>query len=638
MAASTTSAVDRAVRVLVVDDSKVIRHFVQNGLTKKGWQVETADGGHPALAKIPTFCPDVVICDLNMPEMDGAEVVARVCELDPNLPVVMHSDEAELTRVLRTVNLGAFDFIPKSKDLAPLIAAAQRAAQHRWLTHDNHRLTSELRDLNQALERRVAERTAELHAVNRDMRLVLDNVDQGFATLNRDGTLSPERSAVLDRWLGPYRADRPLHAYVGDLSNPDTAAWFQVTWDALTDGDLPLELALEQMPRRLVTGGRTLALDFKPIVADGAWDKMLFIMTDITAELERERAERAQQDQLRAFEQIMRDRKAFLEFFAEANGIVDRLANGALTDLAEVRRLVHTLKGNCAQSGVSGVALFCHDLENKIQEAGEALTAAQRTALAELWAPFARSVEVVAGRAASRDIVEVPARELRLTLDCLQKGGEPTEVFDRIRSWEFEPAERRLLRVGEQARAVASRLGKGAIDIEVEHNDVRLAPESWAQFWSSFTHAVRNAIDHGIESREERLARGKSPHGRLRLSTQVRGSELTVEISDDGRGVDWERVREKARALGLPCATPADLHEALFHNGLSTKETVSEISGRGVGMSAIRAVCARMGGRVTIESPPGHGTTIRWTWPHTTESEVFRTSRPHAAAAPARVC
>ena len=638
MDASAVSATERVVRVLIVDDSKVIRHFVQNGLIKKGWKVETADGGQQALAKIPIFGPDVVICDLNMPEMDGSEVVARICELDPHLPVVMHSDEAELTRVLRTVNLGAFDFIPKSKDLAPLMAAAHRAAQHRWLTHDNNRLTSELRELNQALERRVAERTAELHTVNRDMRLVLDNVEQGFATLNRNGTLSPERSAVLDKWLGPYQPDRPLYAYVAELTNADTAAWFQVTWDALSDCDLPLELALEQMPRRLVTGGRTLALDFKPILVDGDWDKMLFIMTDITAELERERAQRAQQDQLRAFEQITRDRKAFLEFFAEANAIVQWLGDGTVTDLAETRRLVHTLKGNCAQSGVSGVAVFCHDLETKLEETGEVLSAGQRAALADVWSPFARSVEVVAGRAATREVVEVPARELRLTLTSLQKGAESSEIFDRIRSWEFEPAERRLLRVGEQARAIASRLGHDTLEVEVEHNDVRLAPESWAQFWSSFTHAVRNAIDHGLEPAAERLAAGKSPRGRLRLATLVRGTELTVEISDDGRGVDWEQVRKRARALALPCESANDLHEALFHNGLSTKETVTEISGRGVGMSAIRAVCTRMGGRVTVESLPGRGTTIRWTWPHTTDSEVFRASRAHPATAAAPFC
>src|SRR4029079_13511131 len=215
---------------------------VQSGLTKKGWQVETADGGQAALAKIPTFCPDVVICDLNMPEMDGAEVVARVRELDPGLPVVMHSDEAELARVLRTVNLGAFDFIRKSKDLGPLMAAATRAARHRWLTRDNQRLTSELRELNQALERRVAERTVQLNAVNRDMRLVLDNVDHGFATLNRAGALSSERSAVLDSWLGLYQPDRPLHAYVSDLTSAETGGWFQVPWDALNAHDLPVDL------------------------------------------------------------------------------------------------------------------------------------------------------------------------------------------------------------------------------------------------------------------------------------------------------------------------------------------------------------------------------------------------------------
>jgi two-component system chemotaxis sensor kinase CheA len=636
---SATPTEGRTVRVLVVDDSRVIRRFVHAGLTKQGWAVETAEGGHEALAKILTFAPDVVVSDLNMPEMDGSEVVARVVALDPHLPVVMHSDEAELTRVLRTVNLGAFDFIPKSKDLGPLIAAVRRAAQHRWLKRDNERLTTELRELNQALERRVVERNAELHAVNRDMRLVLDQVDQGIATLNRDGTLSPQRSAVLDRWLGTYRVDRPLHDYIAELTNAELAAWFQVTWSSLCDADLPLELALEQMPKRLETGGRTFALAFKPILIDGDWDKMLFIMTDITADLERERAQRAQQDQLRAFEQITRDRKAFLEFFTEANAMVERLANHSVTGMPEVRRLVHTLKGNCAQAGVSGVALFCHDLETKMEEADEPLSAAQRGALVDLWVPFARSVEVVAGRAATRDVVEVPADELRVAIDLLLHGAESRTALDRMRAWEFEPVDRQLRRIGEQARALANRLGKGDLELDIEHNDVRLSPKAWSQFWSSVTHVVRNAIDHGIEPSEERVAAGKPAHGRLRLAIRARGAELTIQISDDGRGIDWDRVRERARSMGLPYQTADDLHEALFHGGLSTKSAVSEISGRGVGMSAIRAVCRRMGGELTVDSTWGHGTTISCTWRETTDAEVFRVSRsPSTLPASTAIC
>ena len=620
------------VRVLIVDDSKVIRSFVQTGLRKKGWEVETSDGGREALVKIRTFHPDVVICDLNMPEMDGAEVVARVTEIDPNLPVVMHSDEAELARVLRTVNVGAFDFIPKSKDLAPLIAAAQRAARHRWLTRDNDRLGAELRDLNQALERRVADRTEELHGVNRDMRLVLDNVDQGLATLNRDGTLSSERSAMLERWLGPYQPGKPLYDYIAETASADAAAWVRVAWDSLVENVFPLEVSLEQMPKRLSAGGRTFTLEFKPILAGGHWDKMLFIMTDITAQLERERAQQAQKDQLRAFEQIMRDRRAFLEFFAEASAIVERLGDPTFNDMAEVRMLVHTLKGNCAQSGVAGLALYCHDLETELQQTGESLSEEQRVALSELWGAFARSVEVVAGRGAEREIIEIPARDLRSTLERVRGGAELLEIVDRIRAWEFEPTERRLHRIGEQARAIAVRLGKGTLDVEIEHNDVRLASETWAPFWSSFTHAVRNAIDHGVESRDDRLAAGKCAEGRIGLATRIRGAELTVEISDDGRGVDWPRVAEKARAAGLPCATPADLHEALFHVGLSTTATVSDTSGRGVGLAAIRATCAKMGGRIVIESQRGQGTTLRWVFPHTTDIEVFRPSRPEALA------
>src|SRR5581483_9261352 len=180
-------------------------------------------------------------------------------------------------------------------------------------------------------------------------------------------------------------------------------------------------------------------------------------------------------------------------------------------------------------------------------------------------------------------------------------------VLDRMRAWEFEPAERQLRRIGEQARALANRLGKG-LEVDIEHNDVRLSSDAWAPFWSSLTHVVRNAIDHGIEPAVERVAAGKPAHGRLRLAIRARGAELTVQISDDGRGVDWDLVRERARSMGLPYQTADDLLEALFYGGLSTKSAVSDISGRGVGMSAIRAVCLSMGGELTVDSARGHGT------------------------------
>jgi two-component system chemotaxis sensor kinase CheA len=162
-------------------------------------------------------------------------------------------------------------------------------------------------------------------------------------------------------------------------------------------------------------------------------------------------------------------------------------------------------------------------------------------------------------------------------------------------------------------------LGKPAPEVSLEPNGVRLYAASFAEFWAAFNHAIRNAIDHGIESPEDRLAAGKPAAGRLRLSTRVEEGALIVEIADDGRGVAWDLVREKARVAGLPHATRQDVLEALFLDGFTTKGEVSEFSGRGIGMGAVRAACKKMGGEVQVMSEPGAGLCLRFCWPNVHE-------------------
>jgi len=128
---------------------------------------------------------------------------------------------------------------------------------------------------------------------------------------------------------------------------------------------------------------------------------------------------------------------------------------------------------------------------------------------------------------------------------------------------------------------------------------------------------VRNAVDHGIEPREERLAGGKPENGKLSLSALLEGQVLVIELQDDGRGIAWERIRDKARSLGLPHMTREDLCEAIFADGVSTAERVSDVSGRGVGMAAIRAATQALGGSIAIESTPRQGTTFRFEFPAT---------------------
>jgi two-component system chemotaxis sensor kinase CheA len=109
----------------------------------------------------------------------------------------------------------------------------------------------------------------------------------------------------------------------------------------------------------------------------------------------------------------------------------------------------------------------------------------------------------------------------------------------------------------------------------------------------------------------------------LRLSALVEGEYFTVDLTDDGRGVDWARVREKARERGLPHATDQDLVNALFSDGLSTAETVSDVSGRGVGMSAVRDAARQLNGSVNVISKPNAGTTVRFRFP---AAEITKTN------------
>ena len=134
-------------------------------------------------------------------------------------------------------------------------------------------------------------------------------------------------------------------------------------------------------------------------------------------------------------------------------------------------------------------------------------------------------------------------------------------------------------------------------------------------------HMIRNAADHGIESAEERKSAGKPVDGVIKLSAEQRGSRIVIEISDDGRGIDREKVRQKAIAKNLlprdAVLSIEDMDNLIFLPGLSTAETVSNISGRGVGMDVVRRNILKLGGRVNLRSEPGKGSAVVVTLPLT---------------------
>jgi len=278
----------------------------------------------------------------------------------------------------------------------------------------------------------------------------------------------------------------------------------------------------------------------------------------------------------------------------------------------ELRRAVHTLKGNADVMGLRTIAQICHDLEtNALSVTASTPTAADREPLVRAWQTLAGCRRLIGERS---DRIEIERSEYFALVTAAESA--PRAEWQRaIYRLALEPTARRLRRAADQATALATRLGKPGLGVVIDANGVRLPGATWAPFWSAFVHLVRNAVDHGIELPEVRSAAGKPPHGRLTLRTVITAGDLTVEITDDGRGIDWARVAVRASRAGHPCDTQQDLEAALFQDGISTADEVTHVSGRGVGLGAVRDACEALGGTTSITSVAGAGATFRFRFP-----------------------
>ncbi|MFP5454824.1 MAG: chemotaxis protein CheA [Alphaproteobacteria bacterium] len=186
------------------------------------------------------------------------------------------------------------------------------------------------------------------------------------------------------------------------------------------------------------------------------------------------------------------------------------------------------------------------------------------------------------------------------------------EMRDAITRTRMARVETLFAALPRMVRDVSAELGK-QVQLEIDGGDVELDREMIEMIRDPLTHIVRNAIDHGIEPSELRVAAGKPLAGRLHVSARQSGNQILIEVIDDGRGIDGERLAEKAVSLGLvPAEKAAALSwerklDLIFEPSLTTANAVTAISGRGVGMDVVRANVEKIGGLVEVDSRPGLG-------------------------------
>lgn len=184
-----------------------------------------------------------------------------------------------------------------------------------------------------------------------------------------------------------------------------------------------------------------------------------------------------------------------------------------------------------------------------------------------------------------------------------------SEAYSMLISLESEPLSKVIEEPVQSMASMAEQLGKPLPNVEINDSDVLIDGRVHSMLNNIFTHVLRNAVDHGIESAEERVQKGKAEFGCVQLDTNAESDFVHFKVSDDGRGIALDKIRALAAEKGIIDAdtTLADQEVAnlVFHSGFSTADQVSDLSGRGVGMDAVRQFLESEGGAIELRLTGG---------------------------------
>jgi two-component system, chemotaxis family, sensor kinase CheA len=213
-----------------------------------------------------------------------------------------------------------------------------------------------------------------------------------------------------------------------------------------------------------------------------------------------------------------------------------------------------------------------------------------------------------------------PDKLVRLQEAVAEMERNTRELQERVMAVRMVPVSSVFSRLPRMARDLSAMLGK-QVRVELAGGETELDKSMVERLGDPLTHLVRNAIDHGIETPAERARAGKPEQGTLKVVAFHQGGNVLIQIEDDGRGLDAEKIRNKALAAGLITAdeqlSPEAVQALIFRPGFSTAERVTDVSGRGVGMDVVRTNIESLNGSISLDSQAGRGTRLRISLPLT---------------------
>lgn len=497
---------------------------------------------------------------------------------------------------------------------------------------------------NQELEQKVAERTASL-------KNLLDHAGQGFLSFGNDlkvrGEYSAECETIFHRAIKGEAVPALIYPEDRDQQVFLEAIFAKILYE---EKDFLRETYISLLPEEILVDNSFIGVDYKLIdnKADSSERKIMLILTDLTRQKAMENEVQAERDILAMVVHVVTHSSDFFAAVSQYTNFCQEGMPGLLAEektagdlLAALFRLVHTFKGTFGQLHMGHVMAKLHEMEGMLEaiRANEiadlnTVRLAERLScytVEEMCSWLDEDLNILKeklgeGFFQQENMLVVDNERLREIEEKVQRmlsKAECSLLLPDLRRLRYKPMKELLQSYPEYVVGLAERNEKGVYPFEIEAGDTLVDPWQYNDFIKSLGHVFRNAIVHGLESFEERVENGKEEMGRITCAAFESETGITLVITDDGRGMTAEHIRDIALKKGICTAAAMDtmqeqeIIQLIFADGFSGADTVNELSGRGVGLSAVRAELEKLGGMVTVNTFLGKGTEFRFFLPFT---------------------
>ncbi len=477
----------------------------------------------------------------------------------------------------------------------------------------------------------------ELNHKSQKVKSLLDNADQGFLSFGPDYLIDDEYSQECVKLLGEALSGKNI----ADILYPDNAAknlFFRDTLENASNeqSEMIREVMLSLLPKEILLNRRAIKIDYKFLTGQ----QFMLVLTNITKEKILERKIQQEQEILKMIVAIVRDPTQFydlkddyLTYSANKLSFINQNLSFS-SNLSEIYRDIHTFKGSFAQLRMQGCVKELHALETTLsnlktgdEHSNDELVQILEQVDFHVW--IEKDLDIIR-KILGEDFFD---KQHKLTVDdafmfnieekithLLHSDNQHVTTYENILS-EINKAKgvtinKALSSYPKLCLDIAESLGKNIFEFQVSGGADILMPLHFKPFFKSLIHLFRNAIDHGIEDIDTRLEAGKSELGVIACHVEDHSEYIKIIISDDGTGINIEALKQKAVTANifsqeqLARLTEKEILALIFHEGLSTNDEVNELSGRGIGMSTVKAEIEKLSGNIEVESHLGKGTTV----------------------------